>query len=79
MSDWNKNIIIIINIILPKGSRNNSYDLIKVVLKGKHIAPHNDYGVTFLKTGVNIRLYNFLRGVFVMTAKVKEYEGFLNL
>ena len=32
-SDWNENIITIINMILPEGSRSKENDLMKVVLK----------------------------------------------
>ena len=32
--------------------------------------------MTYLKTGVNIEFQDFLRGIFVIKAKVKEYVVF---
>ena len=63
--------------ILPKGSRSNAYDLMKVFLREKHITNENDT-ITHLKTGMKIDTQEFLSGIFVMKSEVREYEDFLN-
>ena len=37
LSDWNEIIITINNMILPEGTRTKLYDLMKLLLKEKHI------------------------------------------
>ena len=32
MTDWDENIVIVISMILPKGSRSKAFDLMKVLL-----------------------------------------------
>ena len=49
----------------------------KVLLREKHVTFYKNYTITHLKTGMNIPIQEFLRGIFFMRLKVKEYEVFL--
>ena len=46
-SDWNEITITIINTIISERSRSKAYDLMKVLLKEKHVTLNNDYIVTY--------------------------------
>ena len=46
-ADWNENIITIINMILPEGSRGKVHDLIKVLSKEKHVVLNHYYIETY--------------------------------
>ena len=63
----NENVIIVISMILPKGSGSKAYDLIKVLLREKHVAFNENYKITHWKTGMNIDIQEFLRGISVLS------------
>ena len=45
----------------------------KILFSEKHITHDNNYIIIYLKTGANIELQDYLRGIYIMRAKVKEY------
>ena len=49
----------------------------KFYWKKKNISLNSDYTVSYLKTGGSIELQDFLRGIFVMKATIKEHEKWL--
>ena len=62
--------------ILPKCLRSKAYDIMKVLLREKHIIFNENYIITHLKIGMNIPIQKFFGGIFVMKSNVKEYEVF---
>ena len=78
LTDWDENIVIKINMILPKGLRIKAFDMMKVLSGEKHVTFKN-YTIAHLKTGMNIPIQGFLRGIIVIKSNVKEYEVFLKL
>ena len=76
LSVKNENIVIVISMILSKGSRIKAYDLMNVLLREKHVTFNENYIITHLKTGMKIDIQEFLRGILVMKSKVKENEVF---
>ena len=79
LTDYNENIVVVISMILPKGLRSGAFDLMKVLLRKKHVTFNENYTITRLKTGMNIAIQEFLQGIFVMKSKVKEYEVFFKM
>ena len=63
-SDWNENIVTVINIIVSTGSRSKAYNLIKVLLREKYITMNENYATTYLKTGMNISYKIFMGNIF---------------
>ena len=51
----------------------------KILLRKKPIIFNENYTITHFKTGMNITIHAFLRGIFVMKSNVKKYEMFFKM
>ena len=48
----------------------------KVLMEEKHVTLNESYTITYIKTGMNIDLQEFLLGVFVMKAAINQQQVF---
>jgi len=76
LTDMDENIVLVISVILDKGLRSKAFDLMKLLLREKHITFNENYIITHMKTDMNIPIQKFLRGIYAMKSFVKEYEVF---
>ena len=60
----------------PKIARRDAFKSMEVLMGEKHLTLNENYTVTHSKTGMNIDLQEFLRGVFVMKTAFKDHQEF---
>ena len=77
LTDWDENIVIVIRLILLKCLRSYAFDLMKVLLREKHVTFNVNYTITDLKTSMNILIHEFLRGYLLWNQMWKNMKFFL--
>ena len=63
---------------LPVVARKDAIEFLKNLLKQKHIVLNENFTITNLKIGMNIDVNEFLKGIFMMKATIKNNHKFFN-